>query len=259
MLVYWWLLCKKFHISQKIKKLDMNLKNPVPAPTPASSNKSDQKLIIGVASDNPVKVNAVRLAANEIQAYFQQISLQTTKNNLTHCQPTSQATNQAVNQASQIALTNWLNRQLEIQTIPVASGVSAQPLTDAETRQGARNRAQVVLQQNQMIDYALGLEGGVLTDELSGDLFSVVWVCAQDRQGDFREVSGAKFRLPDNLAAGLRRGVELKDAMFEHTGQADVNKKDGMIGAVTGGIITRTQEYQSLTKLALSLLIINYQ
>jgi inosine/xanthosine triphosphatase len=235
--------------------MDQKNSSPVSAPLSIPTNKSNKKLIIGVASDNPVKINAVRLAANEIQAYFQQIFQQTTENNLIHSQPTSQA----INRTNQIAFTDWLNRQLEIQSIPVASGVGAQPLTDVETRQGARNRAQAVLQQNQVIDYALGLEGGVLTDELSGDLFSVVWVCAQDRQGDFREVSGAKFRLPDNLAAGLRRGLELKDAMFEHTGQADVNKKDGMIGAVTGGLITRTQEYQSLTKLALSLLITNYQ
>ena len=116
---------------------------------------SNKKLIIGVASDNPVKINAVRLAANEIQAYFQQIFQQTTENNLIHSQPTSQA----INRTNQIAFTDWLNRQLEIQSIPVASGVGAQPLTDVETRQGARNRAQAVLQQNQVIDYALGLEG----------------------------------------------------------------------------------------------------
>ena len=91
-----------------------------------------QKLVIAVGSTNPVKVNSVRTAFKM----------------------------------------NFPETELEICGYSVPSGVPDQPWGDAETRQGALNRAENCLGVHAMQhgggmpDYAVGLEGGVAMQEL---------------------------------------------------------------------------------------------
>jgi inosine/xanthosine triphosphatase len=82
-------------------------------------------LVIAVGSSNPVKLGAVKKAAENIEGYSEE----------------------------------------NTQGFEVASGVAAQPKTDQETRTGARNRAATALKNLDGATLGVGLEGGVFTAE----------------------------------------------------------------------------------------------
>jgi len=142
--------------------------------------------------------------------------------------------------------------EAEFRGLAVESGVAAQPFSDAETKTGAHNRAQAVLDLDPEIQLACGLEGGVYEDE-DKQIWSTVWVCILDRQGQERLVNGMRFMLPAEIQAGLRTGKELGDVMDELTQRTNVKHSEGMIGVLTGGAIPRGVEYQNLVRLAFAL------
>lgn len=170
---------------------------------------------IGIGSTNPVKIEAVRLAA------------------------------QAVFSARE------RDEAIETQGFAVASGVSAQPFSDQETRQGAMNRAVAVLAKDETVELALGLEGGVY--EEGTDIWNVVWVVVRDRAGREVAFSGNRFALPTDVADGLRTGQEMGDVMNALEGRDNLKHAEGMFGIITEGVITRTAGYQSLAQFALAL------
>jgi inosine/xanthosine triphosphatase len=146
------------------------------------------------------------------------------------------------------------NEQHAVTFLPVEveSGVSAQPFTDEETRTGARNRAEAIMQQVQKCNLAFGLEGGVF-EEADGELWSTVWVCVRDRQGRERCVNGMRFQLPSEIQVGLRTGKELGTVMDELTKRTNMKHSEGMIGILTGGVLPRSKEYENLVRLAFAL------
>jgi inosine/xanthosine triphosphatase len=175
---------------------------------------------IGVGSQNPVKVAAVQQAMKKI--------LERQKQSLVP----------------------------EITGYEVESLVSAQPRTESETRTGACNRAQNVLQLDSALDMAVGMEGGVCPD--GDDLFSTVWVCVTDRSGRKTEVNGARFRLPKAVAEPIQNGEEMGKVMDRLTGKTNIKHQEGMIGTLTGGALTRQEEYENLVTLALGLFFRNF-
>lgn len=175
-----------------------------------------QTLIIGIGSTNPAKLQA---AEQGVRFILQQRGVQT---------------------------------KAEFRGLAVESGVAAQPFSDPETKSGAHNRAQVVLDHDPEIQIACGLEGGVFEDE-DNQIWSTVWVCILDRQGQERLVNGMRFILPAEIQAGLRTGKELGDVMDELTQRTNVKHSEGMIGVLTGGAIPRGVEYQNLVRLAFAL------
>jgi inosine/xanthosine triphosphatase len=159
-----------------------------------------------------------------------------------------------VNAVTQAASETWPD--VKVMGYGVASGIDAQPRSDEETRQGARNRAAAALkagQNEQMSAQALGvgLEGGVF--ELGEELWSTVWVVVTDGTGRFFEANGARFKIDDVLADIIKAGEEMGPVVARVTGVNDVRSKQGMIGVVTGGFVDRTEEYSSIAKLALGL------
>ncbi len=82
-------------------------------------------LLVIVASTNPVKINATRLA-------FEQM---------------------------------FPGHEFSVEGMNAPSGVSDQPMGTAETIQGARNRVQHISKAQPEADYFVGLEGGLITDE----------------------------------------------------------------------------------------------
>jgi non-canonical (house-cleaning) NTP pyrophosphatase len=157
--------------------------------------------------------------------------------------------------------------------IDVPSGVSVQPLSDAETRTGARNRALAALDQGvqQLKENALaqtaaigdktsykpsetlgvGLEGGVF--ELDGELWSTVWVAVVDSEGTFYESNGARFKVPQIIAERIKKGEEMGPVVNAVIGQGDVRHSIGMIGVITNRFVDRTEEYGAIAKMALGL------
>lgn len=171
---------------------------------------------IFVGSTNPVKLNAVTIAASE----------------------------------------TW--PELIVQGFEVKSGVSNQPMTDQETKEGAKNRANSALQaglknfseNDECI--AIGMEGGVFENE-SGELWNTVWACVVDQSGVEMFANGERFHLPQVLAKEIRNGKEMGPAMDEIAGTSNIKHQEGMIGIITKKFIDRTEMYAGLAKLALGL------
>lgn len=144
------------------------------------------------------------------------------------------------------------------------SGVSAQPMSDEETRQGAFNRAKTVralaLERKLIVSdeevLCIGLEGGVFHPAFSEDaraLWSTVWVVVLDYKGRFYESNGARFPLPAFLAEMLHDGQEMGPSLGHYVKDPDLRQKEGMIGYLTKNFTNRTHEYSSIAKVALGL------
>lgn len=140
------------------------------------------------------------------------------------------------------------------------SGISEQPLSDEETRQGARNRARSAFQQslakhpelNPAEVLGVGLEGGVFHDK-ENVMWSTVWIVVTDSTGNFWESNGARFQVPLVVADLIRSGGEMGPVVSQLVGETDIRAKQGMIGIITSGFIDRTEEYTGIAKMALGL------
>ncbi len=135
-----------------------------------------------------------------------------------------------------------------LQTVSAPSGVSAQPCSDAETRQGAGNRAQAAAQACPEADYWVGIEGGV---ESQGEhVAAFAWITVLDGQRTGNGRTGTFF-LPPSVAALIRQGKELGEADDIVFGQSNSKQKNGAIGLLTGNVIDREALYEQAVILAL--------
>lgn len=135
---------------------------------------------------------------------------------------------------------------VEFIMLDVPSLVSAQPLGDAETLQGAKNRAiQACKEQNS--DMAFGLEGGV--KELDGQLYMCNWGALQTRSGQQYIAGGAQIPLPEEIADSLRTGGELGPLMDVYTNQIGIRYHEGAIGVFTHGIVKRAEMFEHIVNL----------
>jgi inosine/xanthosine triphosphatase len=175
-------------------------------------------MTIFVGSTNPVKINAVTIAASETYP------------------------------------------EAVIEGFETASGINEQPLSDEETRQGARNRATAAskkgLEKNPHLDptavLGVGLEGGVFVDK-DQIMWSTVWIVVTDHTGIFYESNGARFPVPPIIAEIIKNGGEMGPVVSQLVGETNVRQKQGMIGVITNGFIDRTEEYSGIAKMALGL------
>ncbi|MGB9986464.1 inosine/xanthosine triphosphatase [Salarchaeum japonicum] len=122
-----------------------------------------------------------------------------------------------------------------VATEAVDSGVSEQPMTDAETRKGARNRAERALAAGDY-DLGVGLEGGVTS--LDDDLLLTMWAAVTD--GETVGVGGGpRLLLPDEIAERVRAGEELGPVMDDVVGAENVARANGAAGVLTGDLVNR--------------------
>lgn len=151
-----------------------------------------------------------------------------------------------------------------ISSFEVDSGVSAQPMTDEETRTGALNRARAVraLAKKQAIieddeQYlCIGLEGGVFHPSFIEDereLWSTVWAVALDEKGKTYFSNGARFPIPAFLSELILAGGEMGPSLGALLENPDLKKQEGMIGYITKNFTNRTKEYESIVKVAIGI------
>jgi inosine/xanthosine triphosphatase len=136
----------------------------------------------------------------------------------------------------------------EVAGLSVPSGVADQPHSEAETWQGAQQRAVAARAARPQADYWIGIEGGVA---LYGDqwlAFGWVVVLGDQRQGQARSAS---FALPPAMVALMAQGLELGEADDRLFGTHNAKQRGGTVGALTQGIIDRQQLYQPAVSLAL--------
>lgn len=137
---------------------------------------------------------------------------------------------------------------VEVEGLPVASGVPDQPRGRAETRAGARNRAEAAGARRPEADFWTGIEGGVLEED--GGMYAFARVAVRSGRGTGESSSGL-FRLPDAVARRVREGRELGAADDEVFGTEGSKREQGAVGLLTGGAVDRTELYAQAVCLAL--------
>lgn len=135
-------------------------------------------------------------------------------------------------------------------TVPVnvPSGVADQPMTDAETLEGATNRVQNAFDAHPSADFWIGIEGGV--SSIDGELAAFAWVVVRSKELAGKARSGAFF-LPRAVTELVEQGIELgtaDDMVFNHSNS---KQKGGAIGILTGNVLDRKELYEQAVVLAL--------
>lgn len=134
----------------------------------------------------------------------------------------------------------------EFHALDVPSGVSEQPFSDEETIKGAVNRAVRALQQGDG-DIGIGLEGGV--HETSHGLLLCNWGALATTDMEPIIAGGARFLLPEEVAARLRAGEELGPVMDDYAKKKNVSKQEGAVGIFTNGLVNRSAMFTHVMNL----------
>ncbi len=136
----------------------------------------------------------------------------------------------------------------EVTGIEVKSGVSAQPSGIEETRQGAQNRVQALLQSRFNADYYVGIEGGIT--QIETRIYAFAWIVISNGK-QIADACTAHFPLPDKLTALIKQGLELGDANDIVFGEQNSKQKGGAIGLLTAGSISRAALYVPAVEMAM--------
>ena len=133
--------------------------------------------------------------------------------------------------------------------VSVESGVPDQPLSSAETLQGATNRCHNAKSYQPNADYWIGIEGGV--EMIEGGLQCFAWVVVQNQAGQMGRGKTGVFYLPDEVARLVQQGMELGHADDAVFGRENSKQQNGAIGLLTNDLIDRTSYYVHAVIMAL--------
>lgn len=152
-------------------------------------------------------------------------------------------TNKAKVGAVLSVMTKHFHDILTFEHISVDSGVSAQPMSTEETRNGAINRSKNVLAQTNA-NLAFGLEGGVT---MIGDVMYLCnWGALALENGIVFTAAGAQIPLPKEIADQLLAGRELGPVMDDLVHQLDTRQNIGAIGVLTDGMMDRKEMFEHI-------------
>lgn len=147
----------------------------------------------------------------------------------------------------------WPERQVQVQGVAALSGVADQPMSEAETLQGAHNRVHYC-QQHQPADFYVAFEGGVEQFSYGVATFAYV-VVAAGVQGAARVGRTANLPLPAAFYRELQAGAELGDVLDRHFGTTNIKQAGGAIGLLTDNLEDRGSTYRQALTLALAPLL----
>jgi len=165
---------------------------------------------IVVASRNPVKVDATRHAFNEL---FPEVSL-------------------------------------EVGSVEVESGVSDQPVSDEETRRGARTRAMNASQAEPDADFWVGMEGGI--EVIDNQLMAFAWMVVLGHSESISEARSVTLPLPPAVRKLVESGLELGEANDIVFATLNSKHSGGAYGLLTEGRYTRESVYRQTLIIALT-------
>ena len=138
----------------------------------------------------------------------------------------------------------WPEQPIDCSGQRTDSGVAAQPMTSAETLQGALNRLTSLSQTQPDADYYVAIEAG-----LDGDC-SFAWVTVQ-HQGKISKTRSASLPIPPAALTAMQQGEELGDVMDRMFAQTNVKQQGGAIAMLTNHLLTRSGVYQQAIILAM--------
>jgi inosine/xanthosine triphosphatase len=144
-------------------------------------------------------------------------------------------------------LSAFLNGLIEILEVSVESGVSDQPMSDADTYLGAENRVKNAMLQFSGYDFYVGIEGGV--EESVSGLMAFAWIVISngEKTGKARTAS---FFLPPEVARLVHQGMELGDADDIVFSKSNSKQQNGAVGLLTNDVITRKSLYLPAVQMA---------
>lgn len=142
-------------------------------------------------------------------------------------------------------------KALIVQGIDAQSQVADQPLSDAETKQGALNRVQDAKAKYPGADFYVALEAGI------DDSMTYAWMIIENNPVDEKNLirgqsRSAGLELPQRVLEKVNQGKELGDVMDEEFSTTNVKQAGGAISLFTNGLITRSSVYQDAILLALA-------
>lgn len=142
------------------------------------------------------------------------------------------------------------NNNWEIVSVEVKSNVAEQPMSDAEAIKGAIHRAQTSLEKTNA-DIGIGLEGGL---QQVGELwFTGNVACAVTKEGRKGYGISQKAATPSSFINEVKKGKNLTEAIHSITNISDIGKKDGLLGLMTNGLITRSSASEQAIIAALTM------
>jgi inosine/xanthosine triphosphatase len=140
--------------------------------------------------------------------------------------------------------------EFKVVGVSTDSQVSAQPKTESEIYTGAFNRAQQSLEKISDADLGVGIEGGIV-DTASG-MWAFASIVIIDRNERLSEGQTGRFKLPEGVAQLIRKeGLELGEADDRFFGRENSKQKEGAIGILSDGKITRLDLYKPAVIFAL--------
>ncbi len=138
------------------------------------------------------------------------------------------------------------DRKLDVVGYSVPSDVADQPMSDAETKQGAINRVRNVALLEPLADLFVAIEGGCAFEQDSHHqeyLSAFAWVVLKDKHDVWGESRSASFQLPEAVAALVRQGKELGEADDIVFGKTNSKQDNGAVGLLTDNAVTREGLY----------------
>ncbi|MDR6935805.1 inosine/xanthosine triphosphatase [Luteibacter sp. 3190] len=139
-------------------------------------------------------------------------------------------------------------RLVQCEGMHAPSGVPDQPMTAAETREGALNRMNFC-RQHAEADFHVALEGGVDVTQDGPGTFGYVAIA---HGSDVSVGCSAWLPLPPAVYEALLDGEELGDVMDRLFGTVNIKQQGGAIGLVTNGHATRESAYTQAMVLAMA-------
>lgn len=136
-----------------------------------------------------------------------------------------------------------------VSPVSVALSVSQQPLSSAETLQGALERARQALVALPEADYGVGIEGGI--EDHGSEMSAFAWIVVLAPNQRLGKACTGTFTLPEAVATLVRQGKELGAADDLVFGRVNSKQDQGAVGLLTGGVLDRTQLYAQAVVLAL--------
>ncbi len=214
---------------------------------------------IFVGSLNPVKINAVTLAASESWPNVEVYGLDV-PSGISDQPMSDEETRKGAVARARAALRDGLQRSKKTSDPPNRTDLKGDfkksivldefvyfdhandPSQDARADQTS----------NSELILGVGLEGGVFEEE-NGELWSTVWATVIDKEGRLFESNGARFKVPTSIATKILSGGEMGPIVSKMFDGADIKRQQGAIGVITNHFVDRTEEYSMIVKLALGL------
>ena len=146
----------------------------------------------------------------------------------------------------------WPTAHWDVQGISTNSGVAEQPLDELETLTGARNRAQVAIQQ-EGAGFGVGLEGGLI--RVAGRWMECGWIVVLNQDGLEGVASTARISIPDHFYQQMQSGLPLGDICDQEFGTTNIGQNAGYFGLMTNNAVTRTSAYREAVAFALAVFV----